>query len=91
MHMRSGLKVTLACMSQDGEGVLSIKFNVIINIESLLTRSLVLESDGGNVPLNSSSSEVAKTQVSANGGTECMRALSPKYTSWCLYYSQVLD
>ena len=31
MRMRSGLKVAFACMSQDGEGVLSIKFNVIVN------------------------------------------------------------
>ena len=40
MHMRCGLKVAFACMSQDGEGVLSIKFNVIVN--GVVSRSLVL-------------------------------------------------
>ena len=38
--MRSGLKVAFACMSQDGEGVLSIKFNVIVN--GVISHSLVL-------------------------------------------------
>ena len=40
MRMHSGLKVAFACMSQDGEGVLSIKFNVIVN--GVVSRSLVL-------------------------------------------------
>ena len=47
MCMRSGLKVAFACMSQDGEGVLSIKFNVIVN--GVASRSLVLVY-GGTFP-----------------------------------------